>query len=198
MTKMEEIQILKNSLHIFANLNEDDFNLSLPFWHPREYKKGDYYNEYKSVCQYLGFITTGIFRSFIIDEKTHTEKNIFLYSQYQFVVTFKSFINQIPCDYHTQAMTNATVIYIGITDLLWLYKQSHKWETFGRLLAQEAFNVVIGRTEGFLFKTPEERYLDLLKHYPDICNAIPLYHISSYLGIQGPSLSRIRKRISGK
>jgi hypothetical protein len=27
-------------------------------------------------------------------------------------------------------------------------------------------------------------------------NAIPLYHISSYLGIQGPSLSRIRKRIA--
>ncbi len=95
-------------------------------------------------------------------------------------------------------MTNATVIYISITDLLYLYKQSHRWESFGRLLAQEAFNVVIERTEGFLFKTPEERYLDLLKHYPDICNAVPLYHISSYLGIQGPSLSRIRKRISRK
>jgi CRP-like cAMP-binding protein len=195
---MEEIQILKNALKAFADLNEDDFNLSLAFWRSKEYKKGDYYNEYKSVCKYLGFITTGIFRSFIVDEKTHTEKNIFLYSKNQFVVTFKSFINQIPCDYHTQAMTGATVIYICITDLLYLYKQSHKWETFGRLLAQEAFTVVIERTEGFLFKTPEERYLDLIKHYPDICNAIPLYHISSYLGIQGPSLSRIRKRISGK
>jgi CRP-like cAMP-binding protein len=195
---MEEIQILKNALKAFANLNEDDLELSLPFWHYKEYKKGDYYNEYKSVCQYLGFITDGIFRSFIVDEKTHAEKNIFLYTKYQFVVTFKSFINQIPCDYHTQAMTDATVIYIGITDLLYLYQHSHKWETFGRLLAQEAFNVVIGRTEGFLFKTPEERYLDLIKHHPDICNAIPLYHLSSYLGIQGPSLSRIRKRISGK
>lgn len=195
---MEDIQILKNTLKTFADLNEEDFNLSLPFWRYKEYKKGDYYNEYKSVCRYLGFITTGIFRSFIVDEKTHAEKNIFLYSKNQFVVTFKSFINQIPCDYHTQALTNASVICISLTDLLCLYKQSHKWETFGRLLAQEAFNVVIERTEGFLFKTPEERYLDLIKYYPDICNAIPLYHISSYLGIQGPSLSRIRKRISEK
>ena len=167
INKMEEIQIVKNALKAFANLNEDDFNLSLPFWHFREYKKGDYYNEYKSVCRYLGFITTGIFRSFIVDQKTDTEKNIFLYTKTQFVVTFKSFINQIPCDYHTQAMTNATVICISITDLLYLYKQSHQWETFGRLLAQEAFNVVIGRTESFLFKTPEERYLDLINHYPN-------------------------------
>ncbi len=195
---MGEIEVLKHALKAFANLNEDDFNLSLSFWHLKAYKKGDYYNEYKTVCRYLGFITDGVFRSYIIDEKTYEEKNIFLYSKNQFVVTFKSFINQIPCDYHTQAMTNATVIYINITDLLYLYKQSHRWESFGRLLAQEAFNVVIGRTEGFLFKTPEERYLDMLKHYPDICNSVPLYHISSYLGIQGPSLSRIRKRISRK
>lgn len=65
-------------------------------------------------------------------------------------------------------------------------------------MAQEAFNISIERMEGFVFKTPEERYLDLIKNHPDIFNNIPLYHISSYLGIQGPSLSRIRKRLSGK
>jgi hypothetical protein len=64
------------------------------------------------------------------------------------------------------------------------------------LLAQEAFNITMTRIEGFIFKSPEERYLDLLRDHPDIFNSVPLYHISSYLGIQGPSLSRIRKRIS--
>ncbi len=195
---MTEIDILKFALNQFADISADDFELSNAFWQQKEYKKGEYYNQHKSVCKYLGFITTGVFRSYIIDNKTSEEKNVFLYSKNQFVVTFKSFINQIPCDYHTQAMTDATVVYINIADLLSLYKQSHKWETFGRLLAQEAFNVAIARTESFVFQTPEERYLDLIKYHPDIFNNIPLYHISSYLGIQGPSLSRIRKRISGK
>ncbi len=195
---MTEIDILKFALHQFANLSADDFELSTIFWHQKEYKKGEYYNQHKSVCKYLGFITDGVFRSYVIDNKTSEEKNVFLYSKHQFVVTFKSFINQTPCDYHTQAMTDATVVYINITDLLSLYRQSHKWETFGRLLAQEAFNVAIARTESFIFQTPEERYLDLIKYHPDIFNTIPLYHISSYLGIQGPSLSRIRKRLSGK
>ena len=195
---MTEIDILKFALNQFADISADDFELSTAFWQQKEYKKGEYYNQHKSVCKYLGFITTGVFRSYIIDNKTSEEKNVFLYSKNQFVVTFKSFINQIPCDYHTQAMTDATVVYINIADLLSLYKQSHKWETFGRLLAQEAFNVAIARTESFVFQTPEERYLDLIKYHPDIFNNIPLYHISSYLGIQGPSLSRIRKRISGK
>ena len=195
---MTEIDILKFALNQFADISADDFELSTAFWQQKEYKKGEYYNQHKSVCKYLGFITTGVFRSYIIDNKTSEEKNVFLYSKNQFVVTFKSFINQIPCDYHTQAMTDATVVYINIADLLSLYKQSHKWEKFGRLLAQEAFNVALRRTESFIFQTPEERYLDLIKYHPDIFNNIPLYHISSYLGIQGPSLSRIRKRISGK
>ena len=140
----------------------------------------------------------GIFRSYIIDEKTETEKNVFFYSENQFVVTFKSFINQIPCDYHTVAMTDANVIYINLTDLLLLYKESHKWETFGRYLAQHAFLVAIERTESFIFQSPEERYLHFQKNHPTIFNTIPLYHISSYLGIQGPSLSRIRARLLTK
>ncbi|MES2512932.1 MAG: Crp/Fnr family transcriptional regulator [Bacteroidota bacterium] len=182
----------------FADISQDEFKLSESYWKHRIYKKGEFYNEQKMVCKQLGFITNGVFRSYIIDPKTGEEKNVFLYSSNNFVVTFKSFINQIPCDYHTQAMTDSTVIYISIIDLLELYKKSHAWERFGRLLAQEAFNVVMERTESFLFKNPEERYLDLIRNHPDIFSSIPLYHISSYLGIQGPSLSRIRKRISGK
>lgn len=195
---MKEIEILAFALHQFADITAEDFQLSAPFWHQKEYKKGDTYNRQSTVCKHLGFINYGVFRSYVIDEKTSEEKNIFLYSKHQFVVPFKSFINQIPCDYHTEAMTDASITYISITDLHTLYKQSHKWERVGRLMAQEAFNVAMTKIENFVFKTPEERYLDLIKHHPDIFNNIPLYHISSFLGIKGPSLSRIRKRLSEK
>lgn len=197
-TQVTPLNKLHYALSAFASLSEEDFRLSEPFWQQRLYKKGDFYNEHRTVCKYLGFIIEGVCRSFIIDDKTAEEKNVFLYSANQFVVSFKSFVKQIPCDYHTQVMTDATILCIAVDDLLSLYQKSHAWERFGRLLAQEAFNIAIERNESFLFKSPEERYLDLIKQHPDIFNHIPLYHISSYLGIQGPSLSRIRKRISGK
>ena len=195
MTEHEHLAI---AFKKFAGLTGEEFALSNNYWIFQTYKKWDYFNEYKNVCKYLGFVLDGVFRSYIIDGKTGEEKNVFLYSGNQFVVSFKSFINQIPCDYHTQSMTESKVLCIHISDLQKLYKQSHAWERFGRLLAQEAFNITIDRTESFLFKSPEERYLELIKQHPDIFNNIPLYHISSYLGIQGPSLCRIRKRISGR
>jgi CRP-like cAMP-binding protein len=193
---MEEMEILAHAGRHFADLNDEDFKLSLQYWQIKKYKKGEVYNNLGSVCKYMGFIINGVFRSYLVDAKTGDEKNAFIYSQNQFVVTFKSFINRIPCDYYTEALTDATVVCITRNDLLALYKQSHKWETFGRLVAETAFNVAVDRAEGFLFKTPVERYLDFVKRYPDVFNQVSLYHIASYLGIQAPSLSRIRKKLS--
>ena len=195
---MNQLEYLQLAICQFSGISKEEFLKSTACWQYQEYKKGDYYNNQKTVCKYLGFVLKGVFRSYLVDEKTDEEKNVFLYSSNGFVVSFKSFINQIPCDYHTQALTDCEVLQIHITDLQRLYVQSHGWETFGRLLAQEAFNVVMERVEGFMFKSPEERYLDLINHHPDIFNSVPLYHLSSYLGIQGPSLSRIRKRILSK
>ncbi|MGE9314169.1 Crp/Fnr family transcriptional regulator [Niabella sp. CJ426] len=195
---MTDFELLAFAFKQFAGLTGEEFEKSIPYWKNETFKKWDFYNEHRSVCKYLGFVKQGVFRSYVIDEKTGEDKNVFLYSGNQFVVSFKSFIQQIPCDYHTQAMTEAEVLCIHFLDLQKLYQQSHAWERFGRLLAQEAFNISMERTESFLFKSPEQRYLDLIKNHPDIFNNIPLYHISSYLGIQGPSLSRIRKRILGK
>jgi CRP-like cAMP-binding protein len=194
---MIDKEILATALSRFAGLDKDDLALSTPYWQLKEYRKGEFYNAYKNVCTYLGFVTQGIFRSYLIDAKGH-ERNIFIYPTHQFVVTFKSFIHQVPCDYYTQAMSDARVLCIGLRDLHQLYRTSHKWERFGRLAAEKAFDVAIDRAEGMLFKSAEERYLDLIKHQPDIFNTVPLYHISSYLGIQGPSLSRIRKRLARK
>ncbi|MFV5692960.1 Crp/Fnr family transcriptional regulator [Flavobacterium sp. LT1R49] len=179
-----------------ANIDEDNFTLSVPMWQEKKYRKGEFYNEYRNVCKYLGVIKKGVFRTYYVDDKTGEEKNIFFYSNNQFVVAYKSFISQTPCNYFTQAMTDATIYYIHIEQLNKLYSQSHQWEHLGRIIAERAFSVGNDRMESFLFRTAEERYLDLIEQHPDIFNAIPLYHIASYLGIQGPSLSRIRKRMT--
>lgn len=194
---MDDFTLLELTLRGFAGLDETDFALSRPYWQVRRYQKGEFFNAHLQVCQWLGFVLDGVFRSFVIEPESGEEKNIFLFSENKFVVSFKSFINQSPCDYHTQAMTDSTTLCIHYTDLMRLYSQSHAWERFGRLAAQAAFQVAIERTESFLFKSPEERYLDLLRDHPAIFQHIPLYHISSYLGIKGPSLSRIRKRLMG-
>lgn len=195
---MADLTLLKHALHAFAGIDDDAFALSAPFWQPKQYAKGEFYNEYKNVCKHLGFIVDGVFRTYYVNTDTGEEKNIFFFSKHQVIVSYKSFVNQAPCNYHTESMTGANILYITYSQLEQLYKQSHQWERFGRLIAEKAFNLAMGRAEDFIFQTPEQRYTDLMEAHPDIANVVPLYHIASYLGIQGPSLSRIRKRMVGR
>lgn len=187
---------LKNSIMQFAAMPEAEFYLSLSFWETKAYEKGDFYNEYRSVCKYLGFIQTGVFRNYFIDDRTGAEKNIFFFSQGQMVVAYKSFVTQTPCKFYTQAMTKASIYYIHFDKLQQLYATSKAWERFGRLVAEMAAVAGTDRSESMLFESPEQRYIGLMTQHPDIFNQVPLYHIASYLGIQGPSLSRIRKRMT--
>lgn len=179
-------------------MSEEAFELSAQHWQEKQYGKGEFYNEYKNVCKHLGFIVNGIFRTYYIDGNTAEEKNVFFFSPGQVIVSYKSFVTQSPCNYYTQSLTDATILYITYDQLTALYKRSHEWEHLGRLVAETAFNIAMTRAENFMFMSPEERYTNLVEEHPDIFNNVPLYHIASYLGIQGPSLSRIRKRMMSK
>ncbi len=95
-------------------------------------------------------------------------------------------------------MTESDIVYIHYDHLQHLYKTSQAWERFGRIFAESALHAVMNNTEAILFKSPEDRYAELISIHPDIFKSVPLYHIASYLGIEGPSLSRIRKRMAAK
>lgn len=192
------LNLLQAALKGFAGIDDDDFELSRPFWVERSYKKGEFYNEYKNVCKHLGFIMEGIFRTYHVNSETAAQKNMFFCSEQQMIVAYKSFVEQSPCNYYTEAMVDSTILYIHINHLQELYRTSHGWERFGRLVAEGAFSIAMAKAESFTFRTPEDCYLELITQHRNLTERIPLYHIASYLGIQGPSLSRIRRKLATK
>jgi CRP-like cAMP-binding protein len=193
MTDKNEIvsQHLKN----FAALTDQDIAESQPFWKARKINKGDFFNMQRMVCNDLGLVVKGIFRIYYHDPKTEDDKNLFFFSENQFVVSFRSFISQSPCWYFIEAMEDSEIVFISYRDLNALYEANPGWAKFGRLLAELFFAYAQSRTEEFMFFSHEERYLRLLEEHPNIVDRIPAYHIASFLGITNPSLSRIRKRI---
>jgi CRP-like cAMP-binding protein len=182
----------------FAPLNDQDISYSQPFWKSRKMNKGDFFNMQKMVCNDLGLIVKGIFRIYYQDPDTEENKNVYFFSENQFVVSFRSFVSRNPCWYFIEAMEDSEIFFISYKDLNHLYETHPNWGKFGRLLAESFFNIAQTRTEEFIFFSHEERYVRLLQQHPKIVERIPAYHISSYLGITNPSLSRIRKRVESK
>jgi len=188
-------EIVAQHLRNFASLSDKDIDEGQPFWKPRAIKKGYFFNMQMMVCNDLGLVVKGIFRIYYRDPKTNTDKNLFFFTENQFVVSFRSFISQTTCYYFIEAMEDSEIVFISYKDLNNLYETNANWAKFGRLLAELFFSYAQTRTEEFVFFSHEERYMRLLEDHPNIVERIPSYHISSFLGITNPSLSRIRKRI---
>jgi DNA-binding MarR family transcriptional regulator len=69
-------------------------------------------------------------------------------------------------------------------------------ERYGRLVAEEVLKFQQKRIESFLFETAEQRYLNFVKEQPELLSRVSLSHLSSYLGIERQTLTRIRKKLA--
>lgn len=192
---MEKFDQLKKALYQYAQIEEEQLMLASTFFERKEYKKGECFNIRSSICRNLGFVTKGLFRIYYVPPQKKEEINLFFFCENQFMVSFKSFIAQIPCYYTIEAMEDSEVIQINHENLQSLFSSSAKWERFGRVLAEQYFYFSQARTESFIFQSAEQRYLEMLSMYPDIFKRMPLLHVASYLGIKSQSLSRIRARL---
>jgi CRP/FNR family transcriptional regulator, anaerobic regulatory protein len=159
----------------------------------KRYRKNDYLIREGQVSREIGFVSEGLFRMFyLMDGK---EVNMHFFFENAFVVPYQSFLTQQPTRNYIQALEDAEVISFSFDDLQKAYHDSHEWERFGRVVAENSFIHTTERVESFLFLSGEQRYLELMNHQPEILDRVPLYHIASYLGIERESLSRIRRKI---
>jgi hypothetical protein len=79
-----------------------------------------------------------------------------------------------------------------------IFSFNARFETlFVQILAEDLRNVLLTE-ENIRTRSVETRYLRVIEMYPNAFNLIPLKYVAGYLGIERPSLSRLRKRVAGK
>ena len=82
--------------------------------------------------------------------------------------------------------------------VLQLEEQMQKLKAWHSNKQQIFFHATIQRLTEVKSQSPEERYMQLLDKHPQIFQRIPMQYIASFLDIEPPSLSRLRKRLSDK
>ena len=97
-----------------------------------------------------------------------------------------------------QAMENTSVFLIRKENLARLYKECNKYETFGRLMAEQVAQRATEIAMSLSSDKPEERFQNLIKKQPDLFQRVSQKYIANFLGISPESLSRIRSRILAK
>jgi CRP-like cAMP-binding protein len=148
------------------------------------------------VCDFIGFIADGTIRHFHI--KNGVEKTCDISFENSWVTDFQSFTLGTSSIMNLQAMEETTLFIIRKNNLYQLYKECPKYETFGRLMAEQVAQRATEIAMSLSSDKPEERFQNLLKKQPDLFQRIPQKYIANFLGVSPESLSRIRNRVITK
>lgn len=145
-----------------------------------------------SKSQYLYFISKGVVRAFFY----HNEKEITDWFGTENMVigpTIRNF--PIKNTIHSvETLEDCEFIRVHFSDLERLYQKHHEIERIGRLIAIHSMLQLQYKIDSLQLLSARERYTDFLMRYPNLINRISLGYISSYLGMNQVTLSRIRKQ----
>lgn len=159
-----------------------------------KFRKGDYFHAADKICKKVGFVRSGLLKSYIIDDKAN-EKIIEFYPENSFLSAFTSFITQEKTDWNIQTIEDSEILIVSKDFLENLYTRHKCWTLLGLEMFKKQTLKKCNREKSLLVNSATERYLIFRKQYESIENRLTLNQIALYIGIQPESLSRIRKNI---
>ncbi|MCX4276430.1 MULTISPECIES: Crp/Fnr family transcriptional regulator [Muribaculum] len=144
------------------------------------------------VAEKLYLIRKGCLRLFFYNEGKDITFQFFF--EGDFVASFDSLYKRTPSLFYLESIEPTELTAIRREDF---YNLINNNLSFRQLYEEKLIDRFHAYQQLFLSRiknTPQRRYEELLKEYPNIIQRVPQYYIASYLGITPVSLSRIRNR----
>jgi len=157
----------------------------------RSFEKGDFLIRQDETENHVYFLNCGATRNYFI--RDGKEFTVDFHFTGEFVTAFYSLITREPSSIFIEILEPTEAVVINYTDLTTFYEQHHRGERIGRRIAEYQYVRRLRKEMDLLSLTAEERYAQLLQRNPSLVQNLSVKHLSSYLGIQPESLSRIRR-----
>ena len=186
--------LLKSQINSIVSLSNEEWHQFLPFIESKNLKKNSFFLREGQICESIAFINSGvlIYVKFLENGKELCTDFAF---KSGWVTDNQSRINNSPSIINIKAIVPSELLIIKNKDLPILFENIPKIERISRILMEQFFIKFTQLSIDLQVLSAKDRYIKMLKEYPEISQNIPLYHIANYLGIAPKSLSRIRNEI---
>jgi CRP/FNR family transcriptional regulator, anaerobic regulatory protein len=178
-------------------ISQEELEKSFSYSQPKTFVKGEYLLRIGEYCRFIGFLNKGLIITTIMDNAGNEKASNFIYEGCFFTYT-EGLASNTPSHKNFIALEECETIMLSKENLAVIFKENPKFETLlNQMLAEEVRNLLLNEHATKTLSL-DERYLNLQKQYPNAFQRIPLKYLADYLGIEAPSLSRLRKRLAGK
>lgn len=103
-----------------------------------------------------------------------------------------SFLTAQPSRYVLETIEPVTAYSLSKKDLDELYSIDKKWEKFGRKIITAFFLQVENQILDNIRYSTKERFINFMKHNPELVLRVPQKYLASYLEIQPETFSRLK------
>ena len=185
---------LKERLFEQYKISDSDWETSIKYFEPETIKAKCYFLKQGKISNKLGFLKTGLLRSFFYDDNVD-EITTHFFAPGNVVISMESFNKQKPAKESIIASENSELLTISFKKMTELYEIVPIWRRIAKDVDEIKYNNLMNRSIILQTQTASERYRLLIQNNPVIIQKVALRHIASYLGIDIATLSRIRKKL---
>ena len=180
-----------------AGFTESEVEFFACFIETKAIKKKEHIFRTGEISNATAYVHKGCLRRYIIDY--HIKEIIINFAlEGWWIGDLESFLFRKPSTYYIQALEDSELFLLSYNNFQTVCNELPKYKKFHEQKVQRNHYATLKRLSTAKSGTPEDKYLLLMKEQPQLFQRIPLHYIASYLGIEPESLSRLRRRLSGK
>ncbi|UOQ69276.1 Crp/Fnr family transcriptional regulator [Hymenobacter volaticus] len=158
----------------------------------KKLKRRQYLLHEGQVCQYHGFVVSGLLRLFRVGADA-TEHILRFTGENWWVSDYESFQSGLPAKGAIDALEDSQLLLWSKDNWEMLRREIPAFDALQTQLMGRAIAAQADRLHMAISSTAEEKYQVFLRSFPDFHNRVPLHMVASYLGLSRETLSRVRK-----
>jgi CRP/FNR family transcriptional regulator len=141
----------------------------------------------------LGFVVSGLLKSCYLGENGK-EVTMQYIKENDFFTCYGTHLPVQP-NYRFKSIEPAILVNLSYNHIQSAEGKYTGIALFDRLIVEHFIDFQRKRIESFLFENAEQRYLNFMKNNRALANRVSLSCLSTYIGVESPSLCRIRKKL---
>lgn len=175
-------------------LTDEEKKLITSFFKCKQLRRRQFLLQAGDVCKYISFVSQGLMKSYLVDEKGSEHINLFAWEGW-WISDFRSFIFGDKAILDIDAIEDTTLLLLSRQNYERILAEVPVIERYFRILYQNSLATKDSRLISANTHNAEEKYALFLEAYPSISQRLPQNLIASYLGLSAETISRIKRKM---
>ena len=181
---------LRQHIEQVTPLTDDEFDYIKSFFTLKRVRKHQYLIHEGDEVPYEFLVLSGIYKVFYLDEQGK-EYIVQFARENWWMSDYQAFFNQQKAGTYIECIAEGEVLYASLHAREKLAADLHKMEHFFRVKLTNGYVALQQRIKLLLSSTPQQRYEEFARLYPDLMQSLPKKLIAEYLGVSRETLSRL-------